>query len=264
MLKKLSLTKKISMIILVLYLLIAVFGNFIMPYSIDNISFDALLRPSATHLLGTDEMGHDIFSLLINGFRISIFVALISGFFSTAIGVFLATVSVYYRGWVDEVLVYISNLFIIVPEIIIIMFVAVFAKPTMSSTIIAIIFFSWSKVYKIVRAKLLAYMDKSKVRYTLLIKGSIIDVYSKLRYDLYPIIITNFILQCNKAIMYETTLSYFGVGDPLSKTWGKLIKSAMNYENLFYDDVIYWYLLPPVFCVFVFILALSLLATRED
>jgi ABC-type dipeptide/oligopeptide/nickel transport system permease subunit len=63
--------------------------------------------------------------------------------------------------------------------------------------------------------------------------------------------------------MYETTLSFFGIGDPLSKTWGKLIKAAMNYENLFYDDVIIWYLIPAILCVFIYVLSLSLLTFEE-
>lgn len=261
--KSLTLNKKICIIILALYIIIAIFGNFIMPYSIDDISSDSLLRPSKEHLLGTDEMGHDLFSLLINGFKTSIFIALISGVLSTTIGTLLAIISCYYKGKTDEGLLYLANLFIIVPEIIIIMFFAVFAKPNIQNTIMAIVFFSWSKVYKIVRSKLLNYMEKSKVKYTLLIKGNIFDVYKKLRYDLYPVIITNFIFQCNKAVMYETTLSYFGIGDPLSKTWGKLIKAGMAYENLFYDDVVIWYLLPPVLCVFIFVITLSFLTFEE-
>lgn len=264
MLNKLSVTKKFSIIIIGLYLALAIFGKFVMPYNIDDISAKALLSPSLKHLLGTDEMGRDLFSLILNGFKITICIALISAALSNFIGTVLAIIAVSYKKIVDEALVYISNFFIIVPEIIIIMAVAVFAKPTMSNTILAIVFFSWSKVFKMVRAKLLAYMDKNKVKYTLLLKGSVFDVLRKLRYDIYPVIITNFILQCNKAVMYETTLSYFGIGDPLSKTWGKMIKSAINYDNLFYDDVIFWYLMPPVICVFVFILSLSLLTADES
>lgn len=260
---KLSRIKKICVGVLLIYIIIAVISSFIMPYSIDDISSDSLLEPSFEHLLGTDEMGHDLFSLLLNGFKVTIFITLISGILSTILGSFLAFVSCYYKGYLDKILLNVANIFIIVPEIIIIMFFAVFVKPNIRNTIIAIVFFSWSKVYKIVRSKLLGYMNKNKVTYTMLIKGNIFDVYKKLRYDIYPVIVTNFILQCNKAVMYETTLSFFGIGDPLSKTWGKLIKAGMNYENLFYDNVILWYLLPPVLCVFIFILSLSLLTFDE-
>ena len=64
--------------------------------------------------------------------------------------------------------------------------------------------------------------------------------------------------------MYETTLSFFGVGDPLAKTWGKLINAAMNYEDLYYDNVFIWYLLPAIAVVVIFVIALALLVTEED
>lgn len=261
--KNLSRTKKICSIILFIYIVIAITSNFIMPYSIDDFSNEILQPPSPEHILGTDEIGHDLFSLLLNGFRVSILISFISGILSTSIGVILSFASCYYKGKIDTAICHLSNLFIIIPEIIIIMFFAIFASPNIVNTILSIVFFSWPKVFKIVRSKLMGYMDKNKVKYTLLIKGNVFDIFKKLYYDTYPVVITSFILQCNKAVMYETTLSFFGIGDPLSKTWGKLIRSAMNYENLFYDDVIFWYLFPPVICVFIYILSLSLLTFEE-
>ena len=263
MITKLTLTKKVCLIVLILYLITALASSYIMPFETDDFSHSALLRPSSKHLLGTDEMGRDIFSMLLYGFRTTIFISLISGFLSTLIGILLAFISCLYKKRVDGGIFYLSNLFLIVPEIIIIMFFAVFSKPNMINTILSIVFFSWAKVYKIVRSKLMGYMDKNKVKYTMLMKGNILDLFKKLYFDLYPVAVTCFILQCNKAVMYETTLSFFGIGDPLSKTWGKLIKAAMNYENLFYDDVILWYLIPAILCVFVYVLSLTLLTFEE-
>jgi len=260
---KLTSTKKMCLIVLVLYLITALASDFIVPFEADDFSHSALLRPSSKHMLGTDEMGRDIFSMLVNGFETTIFISMISGLLSTLIGIAFAVMSCLYKGKVDSGIFHLSNLFLIVPEIIIIMFFAVFSKPNMINTIISIVFFSWSKVYKIVRSKLMGYMEKNKVKYTVLMKGNIIDLFKKLYFDLYPVTITCFIIQCNKAVMYETTLSFFGIGDPLSKTWGKLIKAAMNYENLFYDDVIMWYLIPAILCVFIYVLSLSLLTFEE-
>lgn len=263
MIAKLTVTKKVCLIILILYLIMAFASDFIMPFETDDFSHDVLLRPSAEHLLGTDEMGRDIFSMLLNGFKTTIFISLVSGFLSTLTGMALAFVSCLHKGKADSGIFHLSNLFLIVPEIIIIMFFAVFSKPNMTNTILSIVFFSWSKVYKISRSKLMGYMEKNKVKYTLLMKGNVVDLFKKLYFDLYPVAITCFILQCNKSVMYETTLSFFGIGDPLSKTWGKLIKAAMNYENLFYDDTLIWYLIPAILCVFVYVLSLSLLTFEE-
>jgi len=262
--KKLNKTKKRCLIILAIFLLIAIFSDLIMPYSHEDISHPPLLKPSTRHFLGTDEIGHDIFSLLIYGFRITIFTAIVSGFLSTFIGISLAYISSYYGKTVKTLISEIANLFIIIPEIVMIMFFSSFAKPKLIYTVMAIVFFSWPKVYKIALFKIMDYMEKNKVKYTLLIKGNWYDVLKKLLPNLLPIMSTFFILQCNKAVMYEASLSFFGIGDPLKKTWGKLIRAALNYDNLYYDSTFLWYLIPPVVCLIVFVITLTLLVSEND
>ena len=261
---KLPTSKKVILFALASYLIIALFAPAIMPYAANDFRHARLAAPSSMHLLGTDEIGHDIFSLLINGFRLTISMALIAGFVSTTLGTMLAFISVFFGGVIDDAMHFIANLFLMVPELVVIMFVAVFAAPTLTNTILAIVFFSWTRVYKIVRAKLLDCMQKNRVVYTLSLKGSFLDVARVLAPDVLPLWGSFFVLQCNRVVMYETTLSFFGIGDPLAKTWGKLIKAAMDYSNLYYDNVFLWYLLPPVIVVLGFVISLALLVTREE
>ncbi|MCI7795665.1 MAG: ABC transporter permease [Lachnospiraceae bacterium] len=260
---RLSLRKKICLMILGLYLLTAFLAPWIMPYKVTDFSHPSLEPPCAEYLLGTDEMGHDIFSMLINGFRLTVALSLISGFLSTFLGTFLAFLAGYLGKLADEILTMAASLFLIVPELVVIMFVAVFARPTMLNTVLVIVLFSWPRVFKITRSKLSDCMNSSKVRYTMMMKGNVLDVIRKLLPDILPVIQSFFILQCNKAVMYETTLSFFGIGDPLAKTWGKLIRAAMDYEDLYYDNTFLWYLLPPILVVIVFTVSLALLVTEE-
>lgn len=261
--KKLSKSKKISTIILITFLFVAVFSNLLMPYSHEDISHPRLLEPSLNYLLGTDEIGHDIFSLLIYGFRITIFTAIISGFFTTLIGTSLAYIAAYYGRTIKTIISEIANLFVIIPEIVMIMFFSSLARPKLIYTIMAIVFFSWSKVYKIALFKIMNYMEKSKVKYTLLIRGNWLDVLRKLFPDILPVVSTFFVLQCNKAVMYEASLSFFGIGDPLKKTWGKLIRAALDYDELYYDSTFLWYLVPPVLCLILFVISLTLLSSEN-
>ena len=263
-LKRLTLCKKVCVGIIAIYLFVALFAPVIMPYEVTDFSHPSLLEPCMEHLLGTDEMGHDILSLLLNGFRLTVVLALISGFFSTLVGTIFAFLSCYMGKTADELITSFANLFLIVPELVVIMFVSVLASPTMLNTIFAIVFFSWARVYKIIRGKLIDCMGRSKVQYTLLMKGNIIDVARKLLPDIMPSVSVFFVLQCNRAVMYETTLSFFGVGDPLAKTWGKLIRAAMDYEELYYDNTFLWYLIPPILVVVVFVVSLALLVTEEN
>lgn len=261
---KMPFYKKLCLVILAVYLLIAISAPQIMPFEVDDFSHDSLLPPSSTYLLGTDEMGHDIFSMLINGFRITVTMALISGALSTVLGTFLAFCAVYFGKVVNEAITTLANIFIIVPEVVVIMFVAVIAEPTMTNTVLAIVFFSWARVFKIVRGKLLDSISKNKVKYTMLMKGNVFDVCRKLVPDVAPTFISFFVLQCNRAVTYETTLAFFGIGDPLAKTWGNIIKTAMEYEDLYYDNVFMWYLIPTIIVVLVFVASLALLVSEED
>lgn len=255
--------KKIWIFILGIFIFIGIFSRFIAPYSVEDISFEALLAPNSANLLGTDEMGHDILSMVLNGFTITISMAFICGTLSTVIGALLALIGACKGGIIDRIILKISDFFIMVPDIIIILFFAAFSRPSMINTIYAMTFFSWGKAYRVIRAKALEAIQGNKVKYTIMMKGSLTDILKKLWYDIKAPIITMFILQCNKAAVYETTLSYFGIGDPLAKTWGKLIKSALNYEGIFYDGVYAWYLLPPILVLVMFILTLSFLTFEK-
>jgi peptide/nickel transport system permease protein len=252
--------RKISIIIIVLMVLIGVFYPLISPYSPDDFSFDSLLKPSLTHLLGTDEMGHDIFSMLLVGFRVTIGISIISAVASTVIGTVLGVMCAYFKGFIDTLIIKTTELFIIIPEIVILMFFAAFSEPNIFNTIAAISFFSWSKVCRIIRANAIVAIDKDDIKYTLLLKGKLRDIIRKLWREIYPIVSTMFVMQCSKAAIYESTLSFFGIGDPLTKSWGKIIKLAMNYEGIFTDNTYVYYLMPPILCICIFVVVLSHIA----
>lgn len=262
--KRFSVRKKICITVLGIYFLIAALAPLLMPYAATDFSHPSLAEPCRQYLLGTDEMGHDIFSLLIYGFRLTVCMALAAGFFSTLTGTVLAFCACYLGKAVDHVITMTADLFIIVPEMVIVMFAAVFAEPTMMNTELAIVLFSWPRVYKMIRGKLKDCMSSSKVQYTMMMKGSVTDVLRKLMPDIMPAVQTYFILQTNKAVTYEMTLSFFGIGDPLAKTWGKLIRAAMDYENLYYDSVFLWYLVPAIAVVVVFVISLALLVNGGE
>ena len=261
--RSLSTIKRICAGICLFYLLVAIFGPALAPYPADDFSSPSLLAPSWEHLLGTDEMGHDIFSMLLQGFRLSLTVSIIAGGGSTLLGTLLAFASCYFPR-VGGLIRHLANLLLIVPEMVVILFVATFAAPTMTNTVLAIIFFSWPRVFRIAYGKILGCMGKNKVQYTLLMGGNLPDVARKVWRDLYPVFGTLLVLQCNRAVTYETTLSFFGIGDPLLKTWGRLIRSALNYENFFYDNTYLWYLVPAMVCVVGFVVSLSILMFDED
>jgi len=255
-----KITNKTAWAVIMSMVFVGVFYPLFSPYNAADFSFQPLMSPSQAHPLGTDEMGHDIFSTLLAGFRVTLGIALAAAVISTFIGTVMAVICAYHKNWVDSLIVKLTELFIIVPEIVVLLFFAALSKPEVYNTIFAIAFFSWSKVARIIRAKSITVIEKEKIQYTLLLKGSLRDVLVKMWRELYPAVATMFIFQCSKAAVYESTLAFFGIGDPLAKTWGRMIRTALNYEGIFTDGTYLWYLLPPVACICIFVVAVSVLA----
>ena len=197
------------------------------------------------------------------GSRISLLVGLIATGIILIIGSIYGSVAAFFGGWVDLVMMRIVDIIYTIPDILLILFVAAFAAPTCTNTILSMIFFSWPRVFRIARSRLSACFSSNKVAYTMLIGGNMWDVIRKLWHDGYPVIGTLFMMQASRAVTYETTLAFFGLGDPLLKTWGRLIRSALNYENFFYDNTWCWYLLPAMICVVVYVAVLSVLVFDE-
>ena len=116
----------VGIVIFVLSLLVAVFGPLF--YNVDIYARDIVAGPyapsSAEHLLGTDHLGRDYESLLIAGLRSSLYVGLIAGIIATTIGVFIGLFGGFRGGWIDEVLNMGTNLFIVIPQFVILVLIS--------------------------------------------------------------------------------------------------------------------------------------------
>ncbi|SDL01488.1 ABC transporter permease [Natronincola ferrireducens] len=256
--------KKTITYILGFIIILGIVAPYITPYDSNDFSFQPLQTPSRQHLLGTNYMGQDIFSGLLIGFRVSVGIALSSALISTLFGTFLAVVCAYYEGIVEAVIIKITELFLILPEIIMIMIFAAFTRPGVSNIIFVISFFSWSRVTRIIRFKAKIAMRYDAIQYALLLKGGIFHIFIKLWKHIYPSVATMFIIQCSKAIMYEANLAFLGIGDPTIKSWGRIIRQAIDYEEIFLQHRYVWWLLPPAFCIVTFILLLSMLSFNVE
>ena len=256
--------KKAALLVLLIMVVLGIAYPALAPFHPDDFSFPALLPPGGKHLLGTNKMGQDIFSALLAGFRVTISIALIVSFCSTLIGTVLAISCAFYRRWMDRFIMSVTEIFIIVPEIIVIMLFAAFAGPRVADVVMVMIFFSWSRITRILRGKAMVIINQDTVQYTLLLKGNLLDVGRKMWPYFYPAVTTLFIQQCGRAAVYEATLSFLGIGDPALKSWGRTIRAALDYEGIFWDHTYLWWLLPPILCLVLFVLALALLTFDFD
>ena len=250
--------------IAVAMLVIGIFAPLIAPYSVNDFSFASMLPPGSDHLLGTNNLGQDIFSLLLAGFRTSLVIALVSAVLSTFVGVLLAGVAVFYRGWPEKIIMSLTDLLIMVPEIVFIMVFATFSGPGLANIIVVIAVFSWSRITRIIKTRADMAINSDRVKYTLLMKGGLIGVTRKMWRDIYPIVSTMFVLQCGKAVMYEADLALVGISNPATMTWGRLIRQAIDYGLAFSGSNYLWWLVPPIVCLVLLVASLSLLVFQHE
>lgn len=251
--------KKIALGIIVAMVFLGVFSPYLVPYDPDDFSAKPLLPPGREHLLGTNAMGQDNFSALLAGFRTTTGIAFLTAFLTLFVGTTMAVAAAYFGGTVDWLIVRLTDVFIIVPDTIVIMIFATFAGPRVMDVVLVMVFFSWSRICRVLRTRSLVIVKQEEIQYTFLLKGGLGDVGKKMWPHLYPAAATLFIQQCGRAAVMESTLSFLGVGDPTLKSWGRTIKAALEHYAIFWDYNYLWWLLPPIACLLLFILSLSLL-----
>ena len=137
--------------------LIAAFANQLAPYppTIGDLRTERLLPPSASHWFGTDDQGRDILSRLIHGSRITLYVVALVAVLAAPIGLAVGTVSGYAGGWVDAVLMRITDIFLAFPRLILALAFVAALGPGIENAVIAIAITSWPPYARIARAETL-------------------------------------------------------------------------------------------------------------
>lgn len=200
-----------------------------------------LESPSLAHWFGTDEVGRDYLSRVIYGGRVSILVGILAMMMSVCIGVTVGTVSGYFGGWLDAILMRIVDVMQSIPWLVLVTVISIFFKKGLSSIIIVIGFFSWMEIARLVRAEILSIKEREYILYASFTGVSNVKMILKhLIPSVLPTIIIAATTSIANAIMTESALSFLGIGiqEPMS-SWGKLLQSAQsNLQTAIYMAII--------------------------
>jgi peptide/nickel transport system permease protein len=249
---------RFSVAVLGLFLFLAVFGSLVAPVDPQASSVDVLEGPSGAHLLGTTEVGSDVFSQLLVGARVSIVVgfaaALISGFIGSAVGL----IGGYFGGWADRVIDAFENWFLVLPTLPLMVVLARLLDPSLTVLIVVIALTSWAGTGRIVRAQVLTLKERAYVERARALGAS--DWYIIRRHVLpnaMPLIFASTVLIVAVAILAEAALAFLGLGDPTSISWGSMIENG--FEAGAPSAGAWWYVVPPGLCITVLVFAIGLL-----
>ncbi len=250
----------IGLAILAFFIIMALAAPLIAPYDPHDMSADPLQRPSAAHLLGTDDVGKDIFTVVVYGSRTSLIVALAVSIAVLAIGTAVGVFSGYVGGAIDRVFMRGVDIFLMVPDLPLILILAAYMRPSIWNVVFILALLGWPVSARLSRAQAISLKSAGHVDFARVSGGT--DLYIIRKHiipDLYPVMATTVVMQSIRAILSESGLAFLGLGDPSFPSWGTTIKYAIGYPSIFLTDAWKWWLLPPGACISLLVLSFVLI-----
>jgi peptide/nickel transport system permease protein len=217
---------------------IALFADVLTPYRPDAIDLAAMTQPpvwltggSSMNLLGTDVLGRDILTRILVGSRISLLVGVFSVAVAGLIGTFFGIVSGYYGGWVETVIMRMTDAFHAIPLTLFGMVVLVVVGPGVVTMIVVIGITAWPFYARIIRSEVLSLKNQEFVKAAHTIGTSaVMTMFRHILPNVMPSFIVVSTLSVANSILAEATLSFLGLGiQPPLVTWGVMLADGRNY-----------------------------------
>lgn len=263
--KRYSTAAKIAFLVLVIYILVALFANYLTPFVPNVSSGERLQPPTREHWLGTDNLSYDIWTQIAYGARISIIVGVSTALLSVSLGTTIGIISGYFGGKTDKIMMRFVDILSSIPTLPLMILIAAFMGPKLIYIIIALSILSWTRIARVVRSQVIVLKETYHVKLADLYGGKI---FYLIRVHflpvLMPIITINMVRQVSRAIVAEASLSFIGLGDPMSNSWGKTLNNAMNFPGIYRTDYWKWWMVSSLLAIFFLVLALSILSRELE
>lgn len=246
-----------GLIIIIILILIAIFAPFLTKYDISATDlYHIRSAPSHEHILGTDEVGRDVFARLLYGGRVSILVGVTSMVVQLIIGVALGSVAGFYGGIIDKIIMRIIDIIMCFPFFVIAISIAAIVGPSVYNLIFIIGFLMWPNIARIVRAEILALKEEEYIMAArvLGLNNREIIVKHLLPNVMSPILVAATLSIAN-GILTEASLSFLGMGVKLPQpSWGNMLVSAQNMAVLQKE---WWLWIPAGVMVILIVLSIN-------
>ncbi len=222
----------IGLTILVVLLLVAIFAPLIAPFPMNEQNLSRrLLAPSGDHFFGTDELGRDIFSRVVYGSRITLQITCLVALIAAPIGLLVGTVSGYFGGWTDTVLMRITDLFLSFPGLILALAFVAALGPGIRNAVIAIALTVWPPIARLARAETLTVRSSD---YIAAIRAQGAPAWRIVVKHIVPMCLSSVIIRItlNMAgiILTAAALGFLGLGaQPPMPEWGAMLSTGRQY-----------------------------------
>lgn len=225
---------RIGIVLLVLFVLMAIFAPLIAPHSPTATDFPPYEGPSSANWFGTTGNGNDVFSQVVYGARVSLLVGLVAGAAATTVAVIVGLVSGYRPGPVDEVLSFLTNLALVIPGLPL-MFILAAYLPSRSIWVIILVvaLTSWATGARVIRSQATSIRERDFVTSSVFSgEGLFRIVLREIMPNMTSLVAGSFFGASTAAVMAEASLEFLGLGNPSTVSWGTILYYAQQQNSL--------------------------------
>jgi peptide/nickel transport system permease protein len=237
-------TGKVGFGITLLLIILAVFAPWIAPYPPHAITGPSYARPSWSHLLGTDDIGEDLFSQLVWASRGSLLIGISAGLIATIIGVGIGLVSGYFGGKTGEGLMRLTDTVLVLPLLPLLIVIASIFPSSVILVISVIGLLSWPATSRVIRSQTLTLRSRSFVDACKLSGMSDTEIMLKvLLPNMIPLVVLYGVFAAVNAVVIEAGLDFIGLGSINNLSWGTMLYFALSRNALLRGE--WWWFIPP-------------------
>ena len=222
----------IGTVIIFIFLAVAIFAPLLTSYSpTEQFMEERLLSPSSQHIFGTDQYGRDIFSRVVYGARIEVWIIFIVSIISVMIGIIVGITAGYFGGVVDEILMRITDMFLAFPRLILAMVLTAVLGPNLTNTMIAISLVDWTVYARLGRAEAMKVKSQPYIEAVRAVgaKNLRIIAFHVLPMSISPVIV-QLTLRMGTIILTAAGLGFLGLGaQPPTPEWGAIVSDGRSY-----------------------------------
>ncbi len=250
----------VGLVIVIILALVAIVGPYLVPYPKDATGAvhiaEKLLPPSMDHWMGTDQVGRDIFSRLVVGARVSLLAGITVIILAVMIGTALGAIAGFFGGWVDSLIMRITDVFLTIPDLILAMAFAAALGPGLMNVMIAVSLVWWPGYCRLVRANVISLRNEQYAEAAASLGSSRLRIlWRHILPNAIPSILVKASMDVGFAVLTTAALGFIGLGtQPPTPDWGQMVSEGRKYLR----DA-WWYSTFPGLAILLTVLATNLI-----
>ncbi|MDQ0118751.1 ABC transporter permease [Pseudarthrobacter sp902506025] len=252
-----------GMAIMFVFIVLALAAPMLFPGDPSRITGMASLEPDGEHWLGTTAKGQDVLALTVHGARSSLFVGLTVGFASTFVGILVGLASAYFGKFVDETLSLLTNVFLLLPGLPLLVILAAFLPPGLGTVILVLTVTGWAGSARVLRSQALSIRSKDFVA-AAVVSGERAGriMFREILPNMASIVMGTLLACVIYGIGAQAGLEFLGLGDVSTVSWGNNLFWAGNEGALLTGS--WWVFVPSGLCIALVAFALALINYAVD